>query len=127
MRSKKKQSNYRKQNAGLVLEELEPRQLFSGGIERLVTSIVKSKIPMHYSFTIALLLLPAGLVAESEIPDPATGAELMCVILPDEQVEVSSPVRGIIEEVLVRRSDHGPPRRRRLRIPEVVAHRATLS
>jgi RND family efflux transporter MFP subunit len=29
----------------------------------------------------------------------------MCVILPDEQVEVSSPVRGIIKEVLVRRSD----------------------
>jgi RND family efflux transporter MFP subunit len=105
VRSKKKQSNYRKQNTRLVLEELVPRQLFSGGIEALVISIVTSKIPMHYSFTIALLLLPAGLVVASENPYPATGAELMCVILPDEQVEVSSPVRGIIAEVLVRRSD----------------------
>jgi len=60
---------------------------------------------MHYSLTIALLLLPAVLLAASVEPDPAAGAELMCVILPDEQVEVSSPVRGIIEEVLVRRSD----------------------
>ena len=59
---------------------------------------------MRYSFLIALLLLPAGLVAASVKPDPAAG-ELMCVILPDEQVEVSSPVAGIIGEVLVRRSD----------------------
>jgi multidrug efflux pump subunit AcrA (membrane-fusion protein) len=59
---------------------------------------------MHYSFLIALLLFPAGLVAASVKPDPAAG-ELMCVILPDEQVEVSSPVAGIIGEVLVRRSD----------------------
>jgi len=59
---------------------------------------------MRYSFLIALLLLPAGLVAASVKPDPAAG-ELMCVILPDEQVEVSSPVAGIIGEVLVRRSE----------------------
>jgi len=38
----KKQSKYRKQNAKYILEELEPRQLFSGGIEGLVVSQVES-------------------------------------------------------------------------------------
>ena len=35
----------------------------------------------------------------------ATAPDLNCVILPDEQVEVSSAVPGVIEAVLVRRSD----------------------
>jgi hypothetical protein len=38
----KKQSQYRKQNAKYIFEELEPRQLFSGGIEGLVVSQVDS-------------------------------------------------------------------------------------
>ena len=38
----KNKSKYRKQNAKYILEELEPRQLFSGGIEGLVVSQVES-------------------------------------------------------------------------------------
>ncbi len=38
----KKQSQYRKQNAKYIFEELEPRQLFSGGIEGLVVSQMDS-------------------------------------------------------------------------------------
>ena len=38
----KKKSQYRQQNAKYILEELEPRQLFSGGIEGLVVSQVDS-------------------------------------------------------------------------------------
>ncbi len=62
---------------------------------------------MRRPFATALLLLapwvsPIPAVASSVT---GTGAELNCVILPDEQVEVSSAVPGVIEEVLVRRSD----------------------
>ena len=42
MRSLKKQSPVQKQNAKYILEELEPRQLMSGGIEGLVVSQVES-------------------------------------------------------------------------------------
>ena len=38
----KKQSKIREQNAKYIFEELEPRQLFSGGIEGIVVSQVDS-------------------------------------------------------------------------------------
>ncbi len=61
---------------------------------------------MHRPFATALLLLtPWAWPTLAAAPDTGTDADLNCVILPDEQVEVSSAVPGVIEEVLVQRSD----------------------
>jgi len=61
---------------------------------------------MDRLFATALLLLAIlASRALSAAPGAGMDADLNCVILPDEQVEASSPVPGVIEEVLVRRSD----------------------
>lgn len=61
---------------------------------------------MRHSLVLVLLFAaaspPAPLFATT---GGETDAALNCVILPDEQVEVSSPVPGVLETVLVRRSD----------------------
>jgi len=61
---------------------------------------------MHRPSAKALLLLAASASpGVSAAPNAGADAHLNCVILPDEEVEASSPVPGVIEEVLVRRSD----------------------
>ena len=47
MGSLKNQSKYLKQNSKYILEELEPRQLFSGGIEGLVVNQVESPAAIY--------------------------------------------------------------------------------
>ncbi len=61
---------------------------------------------MRHQFVTALLLLASWVSPAVAITSTtATDADLNCVVLPDEQVEVSSAVPGVIEEILVRRSD----------------------
>jgi len=61
---------------------------------------------MRHPFVTALLLLAPWVSPTVAITSTTgTDADLNCVVLPDEQVEVSSAVPGVIEEILVRRSD----------------------
>ncbi len=59
--------------------------------------------------TLMMLLAVPGLFGVSALPaaetDGPAQSELNCVILPDQQVDVGSPVPGVIQEVLAHRSD----------------------
>ncbi len=56
---------------------------------------------MRIVVAVFLILAPTlGSTAQSNASE-----ELNCVILPDEQVELGSPVPGVIEHISVRRSD----------------------
>lgn len=61
---------------------------------------------MRQTFVVSILLLIAWASSTAAAASGvAAHTSLNCVILPDEQVELSSSVAGVIEEVLVRRSD----------------------
>ncbi|GLS91109.1 hypothetical protein GCM10007916_21780 [Psychromonas marina] len=62
---------------------------------------MKKTPPIIYVASLAFLVIQSSIVSAENSPLPTLG----CMLAPSEKVEVSSPVSGVLEKVLVRRGD----------------------